>query len=60
MPGRYLQAEPLARFIAAERPTVSAAVPTVWADLYRYGNDHDLDLSSLRLVVCGGSALRGR
>jgi len=57
MPGRYLQAEPLARFIAAERPTVSAAVPTVWADLFRYGNDHELDVSSLRLVVCGGSAL---
>jgi fatty-acyl-CoA synthase len=57
MPGRFLQAEPLARFIAAERPTVSAAVPTVWADIFRYGNDHDLDLSSLRLVVCGGSAL---
>jgi fatty-acyl-CoA synthase len=57
MPGRYLQAEPLARFIAAERPTVSAAVPTVWADLYRYGNDHDLDVSSLRAVMCGGAAL---
>ena len=57
MPGRFLQAEPLARFIAAERPTVSAAVPTVWADLYRYGNDHDLDLSSLRFVACGGAAL---
>ncbi len=57
MPGRFLQAEPLARFIAAERPTVSAAVPTVWADVFRYGNDHELDLSSLRLVVCGGSAL---
>jgi fatty-acyl-CoA synthase len=57
MPGCYLQAEPLARFIAAELPTVSAAVPTVWADLYRYGNDHDLDLSSLRFVACGGAAL---
>ncbi len=57
MPGRYLQAEPLARFIAAERPTVSSAVPTVWADLFRYGNDHALDLSSLRYVVCGGAAL---
>jgi fatty-acyl-CoA synthase len=57
MPGRFLQAEPLSRFIAAERPTVSAAVPTVWADLFRYGNDHPLDVSSLRFVVCGGSAL---
>ena len=35
MPGRFLQAEPLSRFIAAERPTVSAAVPTVWADVFR-------------------------
>jgi fatty-acyl-CoA synthase len=57
MPGRFLQAEPLSRFIAAERPTVSAAVPTVWADLFRYGDDQDLDVSSLRCVVCGGSAL---
>jgi fatty-acyl-CoA synthase len=57
MPGRFLQAEPLCRFIAAERPTVSSAVPTVWADVFRYGNDHEIDLSSLRVVVCGGSAL---
>ena len=57
MPGRFLQAEPLARFIAAERPTVSAAVPTVWADLFRYAETHDVDLSSFRLVVCGGAAL---
>jgi fatty-acyl-CoA synthase len=57
MPDRFLQAEPLAAFIAAERPTVSAAVPTVWADLLRYGADHELDVSSLRFVVCGGSAL---
>ena len=32
-------------------------MPTVWADVFRYGTDHELDLSSLRLVVCGGSAL---
>jgi fatty-acyl-CoA synthase len=35
MPGRYLQAEPLAKFIAAERPTTTCAVPTIWADLLR-------------------------
>jgi fatty-acyl-CoA synthase len=57
MPDRFLQAEPLAAFIEAERPTVSAAVPTVWADLLRYGDDHDLDVSSLRFLVCGGAAL---
>jgi acyl-CoA synthetase (AMP-forming)/AMP-acid ligase II len=57
MPSRFLQAEPLARFIAAARPTLSAAVPTIWAELYRYGEDHELDVSSLRIVVCGGAAL---
>ncbi|MBL8777579.1 MAG: long-chain fatty acid--CoA ligase [Acidimicrobiales bacterium] len=57
LPDRFLQAEPLVRFIAAERPTLSAAVPTVWSDIYRYGDDHELDLSSLRAVVCGGAAV---
>jgi fatty-acyl-CoA synthase len=57
MPGRHLQAAPLARMIAEERPTIAAAVPTIWNDLLRYGEDHPLDLSSLRLVVCGGSAV---
>ena len=36
MPGRFLQAEPLARFIDDERPTTHGAVPTIWADLLRY------------------------
>jgi len=57
MPGRFLQAEPLCRLIAAERPTVSAAVPTIWNDIWRHGESHPVDLSSLRLIVCGGSAV---
>jgi fatty-acyl-CoA synthase len=57
MPGRFLQAEPLSRLIAAERPTIAGAVPTVWNDILRYAEDHEVDLSSLRLVPCGGSAV---
>ncbi|MBA8950292.1 long-chain fatty acid--CoA ligase [Actinomadura namibiensis] len=57
MPDRFLQAEPLARLIAAERPTVAGAVPTIWADLLRHHGEHGGDLSSLRLVKCGGSAV---
>src|SRR5207244_6732303 len=57
LPGRHLQAEPLARCIAAERPTFAGAVPTIWADLLRYAEEHPVDLSSLREVVCGGSAV---
>lgn len=57
MPGRFLQGEPMCRLIAAERPTISGAVPTVWNDVLNYAESHPVDLSSLRLVVCGGSAV---
>ncbi len=57
LPGRFLQAEPLARMIARHRPTVAAAVPTIWNELLRHVDEHVTDLSSLRLVVCGGSAV---
>lgn len=57
MPGRFLQAEPLARLIADERPTIAGAVPTIWNDLLHHAEDHEVDLSSFRLVVCGGSAV---
>jgi fatty-acyl-CoA synthase len=57
LPGRHLQAAPLARMIASEKPTIAAAVPTIWNDMLRHGEETTLDLSSLRLVVCGGSAV---
>jgi fatty-acyl-CoA synthase len=58
MPAKFLQAEPLAKLIATEKITVSAAVPTIWMDLLRYADEHeDADLSSLRTVICGGAAV---
>ncbi|MDQ1533197.1 MAG: hypothetical protein QOF28_958 [Actinomycetota bacterium] len=57
MPGRFLQAEPLTTMIRDERATLSGAVPTIWADILRYGEEHDIDLSTIRMVVCGGSAV---
>ncbi|HTQ44413.1 MAG TPA: long-chain fatty acid--CoA ligase [Polyangiaceae bacterium] len=57
MPGRRLHAEAICDLIARERPTVSGAVPTVWNDILRHGETHAIDLSSLRLVICGGSAV---
>ena len=58
MPDRWLQAEPLVRFIQASRPTVSGAVPTVWNDVLHYLDDHeDVALDSLRFILCGGSAV---
>jgi fatty-acyl-CoA synthase len=57
LPGRALQAEPLARMIERYRPTVAGAVPTIWNDLLRHVDQHPTDLSSLRVVPCGGSAV---
>ena len=57
MPSRFLQPEPLARLIEQEQVTVAAAVPTIWGDLLRYADEHRPDLSSLRVVPCGGSAV---
>src|SRR5499427_10605322 len=57
MPGRFLQAEPLCRFMSEERPTFAAGVPTIWNDVLRRVDEHPADLSSLRLVICGGSAV---
>jgi fatty-acyl-CoA synthase len=57
MPGRFLQAQPLAELIESERVTISGAVPTIWLDLLRYADEHHPDLSSVREVACGGSAV---
>jgi fatty-acyl-CoA synthase len=58
LPGRFVAAEPLARLIAAERPTLMGCVPTIFADLLRYADEHpDVDLSSLSNATCGGSAV---
>jgi len=57
MPGRFLQAEPLTRMVKEERVTFSGAVPTIWADILRYGDEHEIDLSSIRMIICGGSAV---
>jgi len=58
LPDRFLQAEPLAGLIAAERPSLMGCVPTIFADLLRYADEHtDVDLSSLSNAACGGSAV---
>jgi len=57
MPSRFMQAEPIARLIEEERVTITAAVPTIWMDLLRHLEDHQADLSSVRRIVCGGSAV---
>jgi len=56
MPDRFLQPEPLAAIMAAEKPTFAGAVPTIWQGLLAYLDAHPQDISTLRDVVVGGSA----
>jgi fatty-acyl-CoA synthase len=57
MPDRFLQPEPLVKLIETERPTLAGAVPTIWSGLLQHVRQHGGDVSSLRLVACGGSAV---
>ncbi len=58
LPDRHLDPGSLIAMTEALRPTVAGAVPTIWNDvLHRLEQDPDHDMSSLRMVVCGGSAV---
>jgi fatty-acyl-CoA synthase len=58
LPDCHLDARSLIGMIENLRPTVAGAVPTIWNDvMHRLEEDPDHDISSLRLVVCGGSAV---
>jgi acyl-CoA synthetase (AMP-forming)/AMP-acid ligase II len=56
MPDRFLQPAPLAEMIAAERPTMAGAVPTIWQGLLAHLNEKPQDLAPLERAVVGGSA----
>lgn len=56
MPDRFLQPEPLAALIAAEKPTMAGAVPTIWQGLLTHLKAHPQDLAPLNEVIVGGSA----
>ncbi|HYI62097.1 MAG TPA: long-chain fatty acid--CoA ligase [Acidimicrobiales bacterium] len=55
MPGPNMAAEPLAELIESERVTVAAGVPTIWMGVLPELKGRDL--SALRAIPCGGSAV---
>ncbi|HRQ42289.1 MAG TPA: long-chain fatty acid--CoA ligase [Chloroflexota bacterium] len=57
MPGLHLKAEPLARLIEEERVTIAAGVPTIWTGLYHELKNNPRDISCVRALVVGGSAM---
>jgi fatty-acyl-CoA synthase len=55
---RFLDAKSIIDVIETARPTVAGAVPTIWNDvMHRLESAPGRDISSLRLVSCGGSAV---
>jgi len=55
--GRNLQPPDIAQLIETERATFTAGVPTLWMGLYSFLEHEKHDISSLRSVICAGSAL---
>jgi len=57
MPGPHLQGKPLADMISDYRVTVAAGVPTIWTGLYHELKTNPRDISCIRALVVGGSAM---
>ncbi len=56
MPGAYFTPKILAELIEQEKVTMTAGVPTIWLGLLKELEANEYDLSSLRYILCGGSA----
>ncbi|WNB92747.1 long-chain fatty acid--CoA ligase [Bacillus sp. NEB1478] len=56
MPGPQFTPKLLAELIEMEKVTVTAGVPTIWMGLLRELEQKSYETSSLRAVLCGGSA----
>jgi fatty-acyl-CoA synthase len=57
MPGPHLQPAALAELIESHQITVAAGVPSIWNGLYHELKERPRDISSIRALVVGGSAM---
>jgi fatty-acyl-CoA synthase len=57
MPQQYLQGAHLIRMIDEQKATMACGVPTVWNDVLHTSTQIPADLSTLRMVTVGGSAV---
>jgi len=57
MPGPHMTPAALCDIVEAEKATLVAAVPTLWAGILQVGAQRDIDLSSVRLGTSGGAAI---
>jgi fatty-acyl-CoA synthase len=57
LPGRFMDPFRIAQLMTQERVTVTAGVPTIWIGLLNVLEREQVDLSALRAIYCGGSAV---
>jgi fatty-acyl-CoA synthase len=57
MPDRFMVPAAIVKLIETEKVTIGAGVPTIWQGVLAHLRTVGGDLSSLRTLVCGGSAL---
>ena len=57
MPDRFMVPAALVKLIETEKVTIGAGVPTIWQGVLAHLRAVGGDLSTLRTLVCGGSAL---
>ncbi|HEY0754077.1 MAG TPA: long-chain fatty acid--CoA ligase [Ktedonobacteraceae bacterium] len=56
-PGRFMDPMSIAHLLAEERVTLAGGVPTIWIGLLSLLEKETFDLSALRMIICGGSAV---
>ncbi|GAB3798166.1 long-chain fatty acid--CoA ligase [Virgibacillus kimchii] len=56
LPGPYATPQILAELMETYKVTTSAGVPTIWLGVLKEIETNTYDLSSLRAILCGGSA----
>ncbi len=57
LPGRFMDPVRVAHLIETEHVTLAGAVPTIWIGLLNAMERQSFDLSSLKRIICGGSAV---
>jgi fatty-acyl-CoA synthase len=57
LPSRFANPAGICRLIAAAPPTIAAGVPTVFRDIIAHAESHEVNFSTVRAVLCGGSAV---
>jgi fatty-acyl-CoA synthase len=57
MPGPHMTPAALVDIVEAEKATLLACVPTLWAGILQLGEQRELDLSSVRMGTSGGAAI---